>query len=107
MITISVKIKREDKEIMVKLLEQTNTIPVDLSNLTGIITYETYLEILSKLRATQHNDSRIRLNLVQTKFFLSFLPIYSFIGAYELANSFTLTKEIKQEIYKKKVKINH
>jgi hypothetical protein len=101
MITIPIKIKREDKEIMVKLMEDVNTFHFDLSYITGIVTYEIYIETLSRLRASQHNNSSIRLNLVQTNFFLLFLQKYSFLGDYELANALTLTKNIKTAINKK------
>jgi len=101
MITIPIKIKREDKVIMIKMLESANASSVDYSNLNVLIFYENYTELLSKLRASQHNDKSIRLNLVQVKFFTEFLTVYSQIGTYEMANASILTAQTQKEIQKK------
>jgi len=102
MITIPIKIDRQDKEIMVQALEALETYPLDLEDLNRVIVYEIYTEIQSKLRASQHNDKAIRLNLAQAKGFLSYMnEVYAKVGSYELANAITLTEKIKKEIHKK------
>jgi len=107
MLTIPIKIAKEDKAIMVELLESAKTYSVDFSNLDMLIGYEIYIEILSKLRASQHNDKSIRLSLIQVKVFFEFLTVYSKVGKYEMANAHLLYEHIRKEIYKKAVKINH
>ena len=101
MITISIKIKRADKEIMVRDLESIQDYPLSIDDFEKIIVYEMYLEILSKLRASKHNDKAIRLNLCQVKVFLSYLRSYSKMGRYEMANAYLLFEQIKTEIKKK------
>ena len=99
MLTIPIKIAKEDKAIMVPLLENARSYPFDFSDLDKIIVYEIYIELLSKLRASLHNDKPIRLNLVQTKGFLSFInQVYSAIGKYEMANAHLLYEHIRKEI---------
>jgi len=108
MLTIPIKIKREDKVIIIKMLEIAKFNSADFYKLDFLIGYEIYTDILSKLRASQHNDKSIRLTLVQVKVFLSFLNVYAEIGKYELANALALTQKVKQEIYKKATQlINH
>ena len=92
---------------MVELLESKKHHYYDLSNLDTLIGYEIYMEILSKLRASQHNDKSIRFSLVQTKVFLYILNIYATLGDYEMANANILKGKIQEEIYKKVKNINH
>lgn len=101
MITIPIKIDRKDKEIMIKLLDSAKDYYVDFSNFDTVIGYEIYTEIMSKLCASQYNNKAIRLSLVQTKVFLTFLNIYAKIGNYEMANAHILTEKINKEINKK------
>ena len=104
MITIPIKINREDKVVMVRCLEAVETYPVGIGDLNRLIVYESYTEILSKLRASQHNDRAIRLNLVQTHGFMSFISsIYSNVGNYEFANALHLVEDIRIEIIKIKL----
>ena len=108
MITIPVRIKREDLEIMVTSFEWTKDYLTPTPDLTILIIRELSIEILAKMRAAQYNSSTIRLNLVQTKFFLSYLENqYAKIGIYEMANAIALKEEMLTEMYKKVVKINH
>ena len=102
MITIPIKIAREDKAVMVQALEALETYPLDLEDLNRVIIYEIYTEIQSKLRASQHNDKAIRLNLAQTQGFLTYInQVYASIGSYEMANAIALTEKIRKEIHKK------
>ena len=102
MITIPVKIKREDKVIMIKLLDSVADLPFDITNINSVIAYEHFIEILSKLRASQHNDRPIRLNLAQANGFWFFISnTYSDIGDYELANGNILAEKIRQDMAKK------
>jgi len=101
MTTISVKIDKEDKLIMIKILENIKACPFDVDDFEGIIVYEMYVDMLSKFRASQHNSKAIRLNLAQARGFLSFLNVYKKVGDYELANACILSRAIKKEISKK------
>ena len=92
---------------MINLLDSVKDYYFDISYLDKIITYEIYIEVLSKLRASQHNDKAIRLNLVQAKGFLSFLNVYAKIGNYESANAHILSEKIYETVYKKALTINH
>ena len=106
MITIPVKIKREDKVVMVKCLEAhicNIVLSVD-DNISRIVFWETCVEILSKLYNSQYCDKPIRLNLVQAQGFMSFIrEVYESIGEYEWANTLAIEWEINQAI-KKKIK---
>ena len=103
MITIAIKIKREDKEIMVKCFEEAKAdFKVSINDLSTITAYESFIEILSKLRATQHNDSSIRLNILQVQLFLVIIVnIYSTLGDYEYANMLSIAADIQKAINKK------
>ena len=102
MITIPVKIKREDKVVMVRCLEALDTYPLDISDLNRVIVYEIYTELLSKLCTSKFNDNPIRLTLVQAQGFMSFVrDVYASIGKYEWANALAIEREINQAIKKK------
>lgn len=102
MITISVKIAKEDKVIMIRLLESIKGYSFDIGDINRIIVYETYLDILSKLRISQYNSKSIRLNLTQVQGFLSFVNnVYALVGDYEKANALILSEKINKEITKK------
>ena len=102
MLTIHIKIEKEDKLIIIKHLESACKIPSDLSNLNQMVAYEQYIDVLSKLRATQHNSKAIRLNLSQARGFWSYLSnVYVEIGDYELANGTILAERIRKDIVRK------
>jgi len=101
MITIPVKIKREDKVIMIRLLENVISYMSDFLNINNIISYEVCTDILSKLRASQHNDKAIRINIIQVGFFFETLKIYSNIGLYEQTNADIILGQMKKEIHKR------
>ena len=108
MITIPIKIAREDKAVMVQALEALETYPLDLEDLNRIIVYEIYTEIQSKLRSSQHNDKPIRLNLAQTQGFLTYInQVYAKIGSYEMANTIALNEKIRKEIHKKAITLTY
>jgi len=103
MITIPIKIKREDKAILISLLEREDVSSINFVNLDTLIGYEIYTEILSKLRGSQHNDKPMRLSLVQVKIFKEILNFYSKLGTYERINANILLGGIQKEIYKKAI----
>ena len=102
MITISVKITKEDKDVMVKMFESVKDYRPIIDDLDAVITYYIYLDIQSKLRASQHNSKAIRLNIVSVCVFLKFIDnVYAKIGTYEMANALILSGQIRKEITKK------
>jgi len=106
MITIPIKIKREDKEVMILCLEKSIVCHIDFGDIQQVFVYEIFIEILSKLRASQHNNKAIRLNVGQVMGFMTFVAnIYSSVGSYEMANAHILAEKIRKEIPKKAIKL--
>ena len=97
MVTISIKIKREDKQIMLKLLDKiiANTTPDDIEPAAEL---ETWRAIRDKLYLSRNDDKGIRFNLIQLLAFTNFLDRYAFLGVYEAANAIGLRMEIEQKI---------
>jgi len=97
MISISIKIKSEDKQIMLKLLDKiiTNTTPDDIESAAEL---ETWRAIRDKLHLSRHDGKGIRLNLIQLLAFTNFLDRYALLGVYEAANAIGLRMEIEQKI---------
>ena len=65
MLTIPIKIAKEDKAIMVRLLENARTDAFDFSDLDKITIYEIYIELLSKFRASLQEDKTIMKKVVK------------------------------------------
>ncbi len=110
MIAISIKIKKEDKKVMIRVLDGLNRRHVNWDDLSQIVAFDAYIDIRSKIMSSQFNDRPIRLNLILANFFLFFLKdMYSVAGSYELANSILLTAEIERQVSTKiiELKNNH
>ncbi len=110
MITISIKIKKEDKKVMIRVLDDLNRRHVNWADLSQVVAFDAYIDIRSKIMNSQFNDRPIRLNLILANFFLFFLKdMYSVAGSYELANSILLAAEIERQVSTKiiELKNNH
>ena len=105
MISISIKIKSEDKQIMLKLLDKiiTNTTPDDIEPAAEL---ETWQAIRDKLYLSRNDDKGMRLNLIQLLAFTNFLDRYALLGVYEAANAIGLRMEIEQKIKPKILNLN-
>lgn len=100
--TISIKIKKEDKRIMIygisKIIDVMDALNHKVEN---ICTKVMLLEIKAKLTATSTDSCAIRMNLPQSIYFLNFLEMYAQYGLYEMSNAGLLKAEIEKKIKEK------
>ena len=100
MISISIKLKKEDKPIFAKVVKKmVQTIKVDSYHRAA--EKEILLQIHSKLISSWNTDSVIRLSLIQLIAFEVVLKAYRQLGVYEDANFIELSELIKTQINKK------
>ncbi len=109
MITISIKIKKEDKKIMLKqikgILDEMRP-----AYIHEAFTMEELQRIYTKLLVSQNSDRAVSLNLAQMKVFEHYLIVfYEHLGACELANSISLIDEICKKVMPKikSLTVNH
>lgn len=100
--TISIKIKKEDKAVMIsgirRMVEIIEAIDYKVEN---ICTRAILLEIRAKLLAVARDDKAIRLTLVQAVYFLKYLEIYAGYGFFEMSNAGLIKAEIEKKIKEK------
>jgi hypothetical protein len=101
--TIGIKIKKQDKAIMMVVID--NVVDSIGSNgkddVVDIFLREILFEIKAKLVATSRDGKAIRLNLTQAVYFTKFLEIYARLGIYEQSNGGLLKAELEKKIREK------
>jgi len=102
MINISIKIKKEDKAVMISGIRRMVEIMEALDcKVENICTRAMLLEIRAKLLAVARDDKAIRLTLVQAVYYLKYLEIYAQYGLYEMSNAGLLKAQIEKKIKEK------
>lgn len=99
---ISIKIKKEDKAVMIagirRMVELMEALDYKVEN---ICTRAMLLKIRAKLLAVARDDKAIRLTLVQAVYFLKYLEIYAGYGFFEMSNAGLIKAEIEKKIKEK------
>lgn len=102
MISISIKIKKEDKHIMIYGISKiVDILEVQNRRIEDICTKEMLLAIKAKLTATSTDSCAIRMNIAQSIYFLKFLEMYAQYGLYEMSNAGLLKAQIEKKIKEK------
>ena len=100
MISITIKLKKEDKPIFAKVVKKRIQ-SIKVENYQRAAEKELLQQIYSKLMSSWNTDSVIRLSLIQLVAFEVVLTAYRQLGAYENANFIELSELIKTQINKK------
>lgn len=99
---ISIKIKKEDKAVMISGIRRLILSMGYYENtIEHFCTREMLSEIGDKLMMTLRDSRVIRMNLVQAVYFIKYLEIYAQYGIYEMSNSGLLKAEIEKKIKEK------
>lgn len=93
--SISVKIKKEDKEVMIRQINSYR-----YANAYQAEDYECLVkvEVLQHFIAKLQGEGALRLNVLEVLYFTSILKLYAGIGVYEEINANLLLGEITKKV---------